>query len=73
MSLSLDKNIFLQEIDKTFSIGEIEKLRIHYLGKKGLISVEMKSLSLLSIDEKKIKGQELNNFKSLFEKELQKK
>ena len=73
MSLSLDKNIFLKEINNVSSIEEIEKLRVHYLGKKGLISVEMKSLSLLSIEEKKIKGQELNIFKSLFEKELQNK
>ena len=73
MSLSLDKNIFLKEINNVSSIEDIEKLRVHYLGKKGLISVEMKSLSLLSIEEKKIKGQELNIFKSLFEKELQNK
>ena len=73
MSLSLDKNIFLKEINNVSSIEEIEKLRVHYLGKKGLISVEMKSLSLLSIEEKKIKGQELNIFKSSFEKELQNK
>ena len=73
MSLSLDKNIFLKEINNVSSIEEIEKLRVHYLGKKGLISVEMKSLSLLSIEEKKIKGQELNILKSLFEKELQNK
>ena len=73
MSLSLDKNIVLQEINSTSSIDEIEKLRIHYLGKKGLISIEMKSLASLSIEEKKIKGQELNIFKSLFEKELQNK
>jgi len=33
----------------------------------------MKSLSSLSIDEKKIKGQELNTFKSFFEKEIQNK
>jgi len=70
MSLSLDKNIFLKEIRGTSSIDEIEKLRINYLGKKGLISLEMKSLSSLSIEQKKTKGQELNILKSLFEKEL---
>ncbi len=73
MSLSLDKNIILEEISKSSSIDEIETLRIHYLGKKGLISLEMKSLSSLSIDEKKHKGQQLNIFKSFFEKELQNK
>jgi len=73
MSLSLDKNAVLQEINNTSSIDGIEKLRIHYLGKKGLISLEMKSLSSLSIQEKKIKGQELNNLKSLLENSLQTK
>ena len=67
MSLSLDKNIVLEEINRASSIDDIEKIRIQYLGKKGLISIEMKSLSSLSIEEKKIKGQELNIFKSLFE------
>ena len=73
MTLSLDKSIFLEEISKTSSLDELEKLRIHYIGKKGLISFEMKSLSSLSIEEKKIRGQDLNTFKSLFEKELQNK
>ena len=73
MSLSLDKNLLLEEISLTSSIGDIEKLRIYYLGKKGLISSEMKSLSSLSIEEKKIKGQDLNIFKSFFETELQKR
>ena len=59
----MDYNI-LQEINKVSSIDEVEKLRIHYLGKKGLISLEMKSLSSLSTEEKKIKGQELKTFKS---------
>jgi len=66
-----------KEISKVFksisSIEDLEKLRLQYLGKKGLVSLEMKSLASLSIEEKKIKGQELNNFKSFFENELQNK
>ena len=54
MSLSLDKNIVLEEIKQTSSINDLEALRIKYLGKKGIVSLEMKSLSSLSIDEKKI-------------------
>ena len=73
MSLSVDKKLLLEEINKSSSIDDIEKLRIRYLGKKGLISSEMKSLSSLSIEEKKIKGQDLNIFKSFFEIELQKR
>ena len=73
MSLSLDKKLLLEEINLSLSISDIEKLRVYYLGKKGLISSEMKSLSSLPIEEKKIKGQNLNIFKSFFEIELQKK
>ena len=73
MSLSLDKKLLLEEINLSSSIDDIEKLRIHYLGKKGLISSEMKLLSSLSIEEKKVKGQNLNIFKSFFEIELQKR
>ena len=70
MSLSLDKNLILNEINKSLTIDDVEKIRIKYLGKKGLISLEMKSLSLLLAEEKKSKGKELNIFKSFFELEL---
>ena len=73
MSIKLDKQIILDELKLISSIDSLEALRIKYLGKKGLLSLEMKSLSSLSIDEKKIKGQELNTFKSFFEKEIQNK
>ena len=73
MSLSLDKNIILDEINKCSSVSDLEKLRIQYLGKKGLISLEMKSLSSLTIEDKKLKGKELNIFKSFFELQLNNK
>ena len=62
MSLSLDKNGILEKINKVSGLAELETLRIQYLGKKGLLTSEMKSLSLLSIKEKKGKGQKLNIF-----------
>ncbi len=73
MSIKLDKQIILEELKLISSLASLEELRIKYLGKKGLLSLEMKSLSSLSIDEKKTKGQELNTFKSFFEKEIQNK
>jgi phenylalanyl-tRNA synthetase alpha chain len=73
MSLSLDKNEILKRISNISSLDTLEKLRLEYLGKKGLISLEMKSLSSLSIEEKKTKGQELNFFKSLVETQLKDK
>ena len=55
MSLSLDKNDIIEKISKVFSLTELESLRVNYLGKKGLLTAEMKSLSTLSIEKKKKK------------------
>ena len=73
MSLSLDENTIIKEIDSALNTDDLEKLRLKFLGKKGLISNEMKLLSSLAIEEKKIKGKKLNIIKILFEKELQNK
>jgi len=73
MSLSLDKNDITARINKISSVEELEKLRIEYIGKKGSLSLEMQSLSSLSIEKKKIKGQELNVFKSFLEQAINNK
>ena len=67
MSLSRDKKHILSKIDQTNSLDELESLRLEYLGKKGIISGEMKSLSNLEIEQKKIRGQELNTIKQIIE------
>ena len=69
----MDQKVISKIFKSISSIEDLEKLRLQYLGKKGLVSLEMKSLASLSIEEKKIKGQELNNFKSFFENELKNK
>ncbi len=73
MSLSLDKNDIAEKISKASSLSELDALRISYLGKKGLLTAEMKSLSSLSNEEKKEKGQKLNIIKTFLENELLKK
>ncbi len=73
MSSTLDKNDITNKIDKASSLDKLEELRVLYLGKKGLLTSEMKSLSLLSVEEKKEKGQKLNIIKKFFENELLKK
>ena len=73
MSSTLDKNDIANKIDKASSLDKLEELRIHYLGKKGLLTSEMKSLSSLSIEEKKTIGQKLNLIKTFLESELLKK
>ena len=73
MSSTFDKNDIANKIDRISSLDKLEELRVHYLGKKGLLTSEMKSLSLLSVEEKKEKGQKLNILKNFLENELSRK
>ena len=67
MSLSVDTADIKKKIENCKTLQEVEVIRLKYLGKKGLIPSEMKLLSKLSIDQKKIKGQELNKLKTFIE------
>ena len=67
MSLSVDAVDIKKRIESCKNLQEVEGIRLDYLGKKGLIPSEMKLLGKLSIDERKLKGQELNELKSVIE------
>tara|TARA_B100001769_G_C22025451_1_gene551029 strand:- start:49 stop:1104 length:1056 start_codon:yes stop_codon:yes gene_type:complete len=69
MALAQEKDI-LDQIKRTVSLEDLEKIRLHYLGKKGLIPEALKGLGSLSIEEKKSKGQELNSIKKFIEEAL---
>jgi phenylalanyl-tRNA synthetase alpha chain len=56
-----------KKIDNCKTLQELEVIRLEYLGKKGLLPAEMKLLGKLPIDQKKIKGQELNKLKTFIE------
>ena len=60
MAFAENKNDIQNKIKGTNTLGDLEKIRLYYLGKKGLIPEALKGLGLLSIEEKKSKGQELN-------------
>ena len=64
MSLSVDSVGIKKKIDNCKTLQELEVIRLEYLGKKGLLPAEMKLLCKLPIDQKKIKGQELNKLKT---------
>ena len=70
MVFAEDKNDILKKIKGSKSFEDLEKLRLHYLGKKGIIPEALKSLVTLSIDEKKTKGQEINIIKKFVEEIL---
>ena len=67
MSLPVDAVDVKKRIEECKSLQDVESIRLEYLGKKGLIPSEMKLLGKLSIDERKLKGQELNKLKTLVE------
>ena len=67
MSLSVDFEDIKKKIENCKTLQELEVIRLEYLGKKGLLPSEMKLLGNLPIEQKKIKGQELNNLKTFIE------
>jgi phenylalanyl-tRNA synthetase alpha chain len=70
MALAEDKNDIINKIKSAVSLDDLEKIRLYYLGKKGLIPEALKGLGSLSIEEKKSKGQELNIIKKLIEETI---
>ena len=67
MSLSVDTVDIKKKINNCKTLQELEVIRLEYLGKKGFLPSEMKLLGKLPIDQKKIKGQELNKLKTFIE------
>ena len=70
MVFAENKNDILKKIKDTNTFEDLEKLRLTYLGKKGIIPEALKGLASLSIDEKKLKGQEINIVKKFVEENL---
>ena len=55
----------LKNINTTQDLSELEKIRLFYFGKKGIVTQEMKNLSNLSLEEKKLQGNNLNKLKEI--------
>ena len=53
----------LDEVVVCKKLTDLENIRVRYLGKTGIVTEELKNLSKLSIEEKKIQGMALNNIK----------
>ena len=70
MAFAENKNDILKKIKSTNSFENLEKVRLHYLGKKGIIPEALKGLGSLSIEEKKSRGQEINIIKKFVEENL---
>lgn len=55
------------------SAGELERVRVHYLGRKGELTSRLKELSLLPEKERKAAGEAANDVKQSIEQELSRK
>jgi phenylalanyl-tRNA synthetase alpha chain len=55
------------EIERADALPTLQEIRVKYLGKKGLLTAELKTLGNLTPDERKIKGAALNLVKAELE------
>ncbi|NTU43463.1 MAG: phenylalanine--tRNA ligase subunit alpha [Nitrospirales bacterium] len=61
---------FLEELRSADDLTTLSQLRVKYLGKKGTITSELKSLSALSPEERPAAGKRINDLKELIEAEI---
>ena len=58
---------FNEELNAVNSNAELEKIRVSFLGKKGLVTEQLKNLSDLAPEEKKTAGMQVNKLKNEIE------
>lgn len=63
----------LEEIQLCGSMEQVELLRVHYLGKKGILTEQLKGLGKLSKEERPQAGKRINQIKNSIQKLLQEK
>lgn len=64
------KQQFEEELSAVNSNSELEKIRVAFLGKKGLVTEQLKNLRDLTPEEKKTAGMEVNNLKNEIEQAI---
>ncbi|MDH5202503.1 MAG: phenylalanine--tRNA ligase subunit alpha [Nitrospirota bacterium] len=64
--------MFFKESQSVTSVSEIQQLRIKYLGKKGLVTSQLKTLSSISPELRPEFGKAVNELKSFIDAELKK-
>ena len=59
------------DIEAASDLKALEELRVHYLGKKGLVTEQLKSLGKLSAEERPAAGQRINEVKQAIQANLE--
>lgn len=65
--LEHDAITHIQAVD---NLKTLEELRVHYLGKKGILTEQLKSLGQLDVETRKTFGQAVNQLKNTLQKEI---
>ena len=61
----------LQELAAVNDLNQLDKVRVHYLGKKGLFTLQMKELGSLDPEQRRSVGQIINQAKDQFQQQLE--
>jgi len=61
------KDSFLNELQSVTTVTELQQLKIKYLGKKGIVTTKLKTLSSISPDRRPAFGKAVNEVKSSIE------
>mgnify|MGYP000085349685 CR=1 FL=1 len=64
------KQTFLEELSAVNNLSDLSNLRVKYLGRKGIITDRLKSLSALPHEERPLQGKKINEIKQFIETEL---
>jgi phenylalanyl-tRNA synthetase alpha chain len=64
------KETFKADLDRAASAADVEQVRVKYLGRKGLLTQQMKLIGSLSPKEKKAFGRDINELKSFISAEI---
>ncbi len=67
------KNSFLKELKSAKSLAELQQLRVKYLGKRGLVTSKLKTLSTITPELRPAYGKAVNEVKSYIDEESKKK
>jgi len=60
----------LSELAVLSDLNELDQLRVHYLGKKGVFTLHMKELGSLDPEQRRTAGQAINQAKDQFQEQL---
>ncbi len=71
--LSTLESTALNEIQSANDLDALDAMRVHYLGKKGVLTEQLKSLGKLSKEERPAAGQEINKIKVVIQKAIENK